>query len=168
MLRVQHHEPGLATVSDTRPGGPPLDGVPMVVQLRTLVLHCAGRRYAPGRTLQPNMRSQPRNRNREEPMNIINPTINSVLMLAAGISIGAAGIAIADRPAASAASSDARIVRELRSVNTNLSVLNKTIGGYSNVSPVRSLDRRLQDIDDSMRKVCSNTGAIDGASYKYC
>lgn len=101
-------------------------------------------------------------------MNIINPTVNSVLMLAAGISIGAAGIAIADRPAASAASSDARVVRELRNVNSNLSVLNKTIGGYSNVSPVRSLDRRLQDIDDRLRKVCENTGAIDGASNRYC
>jgi len=96
------------------------------------------------------------------------PVPTHILTLAAGLAIGMGGVAIAsgDEPSArSAASSDSRIVNELRTLNKSIVVLNKSVGGYQYVSGT-PLDQRLRDIDATMQKVCSNTGAIDGAPYR--
>jgi hypothetical protein len=63
-------------------------------------------------------------------------------------------------PAAKASASDSRVVQELRTLNRAVELLNRSVSGYTTSAPADSLRDTLKDI-------CANTGAIDGAPHKY-
>lgn len=100
---------------------------------------------------------------------MLKPISSHVAVLAAGLGLGAAGIAIASpsNPQAHSAASDSRIVNELRKVNKNLVILNKSVGGYEYIAPSDSLNELLKKVQDNTEATCNNTRNIEGA-YKSC
>jgi uncharacterized protein YlxW (UPF0749 family) len=84
-------------------------------------------------------------------------------ILIVGVAAGIGGVAVAgnDTPAAHTSATDSRIVNELRKLNTNVDdlndnvqLINKTIGGYSNISPTDSIRSLLDDIKRGNASTC--------------
>jgi len=94
---------------------------------------------------------------------MLKPISSHVAVLAAGLGLGAAGIAIASpsNPQAHSAASDSRIVRELQTMNKKLDVVNKNLGGYD------SIPSKSSGIAGILRGICRNTSNIEGA-YERC
>lgn len=95
------------------------------------------------------------------------------VVLVAGVVAGIGSVAVASsgpEPSAHAAATDSRIVRQLQDVNATLKLINKNLGGYTNIATTPAINDALGDIKrntDDLKSVEARTcRAIAEKSYE--